>query len=196
MRKGASTSLVGSGIFSSKVSISFLMAGAPYSLSTPSRACLADPKHIFIWCDQISSRIREKRFYLWQMWPCPCRSRSSRWARPSRVRRVQAYPHQRYQPAIIKILGLEKRPGLILDMCKFQTLLMKTTKSLTPTCFESKRCSRVWGIGPSSAATNKIAPSIWEVPQKINYHLNRENRPLQFGCLFPCCFQPEIIFLM
>ena len=34
----------------------------------------------------------------------------------------------------------------------------------TPTCLESRMCSLVCGIGPSVAATTRIAPSIWAAP--------------------------------
>ena len=34
----------------------------------------------------------------------------------------------------------------------------------TPTCFMSRMCSRVCGIGPSVAETTRIAPSIWAAP--------------------------------
>ena len=34
----------------------------------------------------------------------------------------------------------------------------------TPTCRANKMCSRVWGMGPSSAPTTRIAPSIWAAP--------------------------------
>ena len=44
------------------------------------------------------------------------------------------------------------------------TLFKKTTISGTPTCFAKRMCSLVCGIGPSVAATTKIAPSIWAAP--------------------------------
>ncbi len=44
------------------------------------------------------------------------------------------------------------------------TLFMKTTIFGTPTWRASRMCSRVWGIGPSLAATTRIAPSIWAAP--------------------------------
>ena len=44
------------------------------------------------------------------------------------------------------------------------TLFMKTTIFGTPTWRANKMCSRVCGIGPSVAATTKIAPSIWAAP--------------------------------
>ena len=34
----------------------------------------------------------------------------------------------------------------------------------TPTWRASSTCSRVWGIGPSVAATTRIAPSTWAAP--------------------------------
>ena len=34
----------------------------------------------------------------------------------------------------------------------------------TPTCRASRMCSRVWGMGPSSAPTTRMAPSIWAAP--------------------------------
>ena len=44
------------------------------------------------------------------------------------------------------------------------TLFMATTMYGTPTCRASRMCSRVWGIGPSVAATTTIAPSICAAP--------------------------------
>ena len=44
------------------------------------------------------------------------------------------------------------------------TLFMNTTIAGTFTCRANKMCSRVCGIGPSSAATTKIAPSICAAP--------------------------------
>ena len=41
---------------------------------------------------------------------------------------------------------------------------MNTTRYGTPTWRASRMCSRVWGIGPSVAATTRIAPSIWAAP--------------------------------
>ena len=41
---------------------------------------------------------------------------------------------------------------------------MNTTIDGTFTCRASKMCSRVCGIGPSSAATTRIAPSICAAP--------------------------------
>ena len=32
------------------------------------------------------------------------------------------------------------------------------------TCLASRRCSLVCGMGPSSAATSRMAPSIWLAP--------------------------------
>jgi hypothetical protein len=44
------------------------------------------------------------------------------------------------------------------------TLFRKTTMAGTPTWRASRMCSRVWGIGPSTALTTRIAPSIWAAP--------------------------------
>ena len=44
------------------------------------------------------------------------------------------------------------------------TLFMHTTMYGTPTCRASSTCSRVCGIGPSVAATTRIAPSICAAP--------------------------------
>ena len=44
------------------------------------------------------------------------------------------------------------------------TLFMNTTIAGTPTWRASKMCSRVCGIGPSVAATTRIAPSICAAP--------------------------------
>ena len=44
------------------------------------------------------------------------------------------------------------------------TLLSATTIAGTPTCRANNTCSRVWGIGPSVAATTKIAPSTCAAP--------------------------------
>ena len=44
------------------------------------------------------------------------------------------------------------------------TLLRNTTNRGTFTCLANSTCSRVWGIGPSTAETTKIAPSIWAAP--------------------------------
>ena len=44
------------------------------------------------------------------------------------------------------------------------TLLRKTTMYGTSTWLASRMCSRVWGIGPSVAATTRMAPSIWAAP--------------------------------
>ena len=41
---------------------------------------------------------------------------------------------------------------------------MNTTMYGTPTWRASRMCSRVWGIGPSVAATTRMAPSIWAAP--------------------------------
>ena len=46
----------------------------------------------------------------------------------------------------------------------WSTLFSATTIDGTPTCRASSTCSRVWGIGPSVAATTKIAPSTWAAP--------------------------------
>ena len=43
-------------------------------------------------------------------------------------------------------------------------LLSATTRAGTPTWRASSTCSRVCGIGPSVAATTRIAPSIWAAP--------------------------------
>ena len=43
-------------------------------------------------------------------------------------------------------------------------LFMNTTRLGTFTCRASNTCSRVCGIGPSFAATTRIAPSIWAAP--------------------------------
>ncbi len=43
-------------------------------------------------------------------------------------------------------------------------LFKNTTIEGTPTCRASRMCSRVCGIGPSVAATTKIAPSICAAP--------------------------------
>ncbi len=44
------------------------------------------------------------------------------------------------------------------------TLFMNTTIRGTPTCRARSRCSLVWGMGPSLAATTRMAPSIWAAP--------------------------------
>ena len=44
------------------------------------------------------------------------------------------------------------------------TLFRNTTMYGTPTCLASRMCSRVCGIGPSSADTTRIAPSICAAP--------------------------------
>ena len=44
------------------------------------------------------------------------------------------------------------------------TLLRNTTMYGTSTWRASRMCSRVWGIGPSVAATTRMAPSIWAAP--------------------------------
>jgi hypothetical protein len=41
---------------------------------------------------------------------------------------------------------------------------MKTTMAGTPTCRARRMCSLVCGIGPSVAATTRIAPSICAAP--------------------------------
>mmetsp|Transcript_21051 Transcript_21051/g.29273 ORF Transcript_21051/g.29273 Transcript_21051/m.29273 type:complete len:225 (+) Transcript_21051:441-1115(+) len=43
-------------------------------------------------------------------------------------------------------------------------LLRNTTNLGMPTCLANRMCSRVWGMGPSVAATTRIAPSIWAAP--------------------------------
>ena len=43
-------------------------------------------------------------------------------------------------------------------------LFMYTTIRGTPTCRDSRMCSRVCGIGPSAADTTRIAPSICAAP--------------------------------
>jgi hypothetical protein len=43
-------------------------------------------------------------------------------------------------------------------------LFKNTTMYGTPTCFASRICSRVCGIGPSAAEQTRIAPSIWAAP--------------------------------
>mmetsp|Transcript_29550 Transcript_29550/g.87876 ORF Transcript_29550/g.87876 Transcript_29550/m.87876 type:complete len:215 (-) Transcript_29550:536-1180(-) len=43
-------------------------------------------------------------------------------------------------------------------------LLRKTTRRGTPTCRESRMCSRVCGIGPSYPDTTRMAPSICAAP--------------------------------
>ena len=43
-------------------------------------------------------------------------------------------------------------------------LLSATTMYGTSTCFASRMCSRVCGIGPSAALTTRIAPSICAAP--------------------------------
>ena len=43
-------------------------------------------------------------------------------------------------------------------------LFRNTTMYGTPTCLDSRMCSLVCGIGPSVAATTRIAPSIWAAP--------------------------------
>ena len=50
---------------------------------------------------------------------------------------------------------------LVVDL---STLLSATTIDGTPTWRASSTCSRVWGIGPSVAATTRIAPSTWAAP--------------------------------
>ena len=48
------------------------------------------------------------------------------------------------------------------------------------TCFARRRCSRVWGIVPSVAATTRIAPSICAVPViifcNVSTHLHVEEK--------------------
>ena len=44
------------------------------------------------------------------------------------------------------------------------TLFKKTRMRGTPTWRASKMCSRVCGMGPSGAATTKMAPSICAAP--------------------------------
>ena len=44
------------------------------------------------------------------------------------------------------------------------TLFMHTTMHGTPTCRASSTCSRVCGMGPSVAATTRMAPSICAAP--------------------------------
>jgi len=44
------------------------------------------------------------------------------------------------------------------------TLFRNTTIAGTSTCFASRMCSRVCGIGPSGALTTRIAPSICAAP--------------------------------
>ncbi len=44
------------------------------------------------------------------------------------------------------------------------TLFMNTTRYGTFTCRASNTCSRVCGIGPSFAATTRMAPSICAAP--------------------------------
>ncbi len=44
------------------------------------------------------------------------------------------------------------------------TLFMATTMYGTPTWRASRMCSRVCGMGPSVAATTRIAPSICAAP--------------------------------
>ena len=44
------------------------------------------------------------------------------------------------------------------------TLFNATTIDGTPTCRANNTCSRVWGIGPSVAATTRIAPSTCAAP--------------------------------
>ena len=46
----------------------------------------------------------------------------------------------------------------------WSVLFKKTMMYGTPTCLANKMCSRVCGIGPSVAATTKIAPSICAAP--------------------------------
>ena len=43
-------------------------------------------------------------------------------------------------------------------------LFRNTTMYGTPTCRDSRMCSRVCGIGPSAADTTRIAPSICAAP--------------------------------
>ncbi len=43
-------------------------------------------------------------------------------------------------------------------------LLRNTTIAGTFTCRAKRMCSRVCGIGPSTADTTRIAPSIWAAP--------------------------------
>ena len=43
-------------------------------------------------------------------------------------------------------------------------LFKNTTILGTLTCLARRTCSLVWGIGPSVAATTRIAPSIWAAP--------------------------------
>jgi len=44
------------------------------------------------------------------------------------------------------------------------TLFKNTTMAGTSTCWASRMCSRVWGMGPSGALTTRMAPSIWAAP--------------------------------
>jgi hypothetical protein len=46
----------------------------------------------------------------------------------------------------------------------WSTLFRKTTMAGTPTWRARRMCSRVWGMGPSEAATTRMAPSIWAAP--------------------------------
>ena len=46
----------------------------------------------------------------------------------------------------------------------WSALFRNTTIAGTPTCFASRMCSRVCGIGPSAADTTRIAPSICAAP--------------------------------
>src|SRR5262249_51894882 len=43
-------------------------------------------------------------------------------------------------------------------------LFRNTTSSGTPTWRAGRMCSRVCGIGPSTAESNRMAPSIWAAP--------------------------------
>ena len=55
---------------------------------------------------------------------------------------------------------------------------MNTTIDGTPTCRASRMCSRVCGIGPSVAATTRIAPSICAAPGDHVLHVVRVPRAI------------------
>ena len=60
------------------------------------------------------------------------------------------------------------------------TLFRNTTIAGTSTCLASNTCSRVCGIGPSGAATTRIAPSICAAPV-IVFDVVRMSRAVHVG---------------
>lgn len=66
---------------------------------------------------------------------------------------------------ISKVFFNNEFKHLLTSLSDKSALLMYTIILFIPTCFARSRCSLVWGISPSSAATTKIAPSICEAPE-------------------------------